>query len=71
VTSAYIVHFQVYGETPGFSCPGVPFVPIMSIFFNIFLFAQVFALNPFSTNFIFHRNLLIDGVQTLCPIKFT
>ncbi|KAL5539217.1 hypothetical protein UlMin_044513 [Ulmus minor] len=32
---------QVYEETPGFSCPGVPVVPIICIFFNMFLFAQL------------------------------
>ncbi|KAJ3680581.1 hypothetical protein LUZ60_016859 [Juncus effusus] len=42
VGAAAALHFrQVYGETPGFSCPAVPFVPIISIFFNIFLFAQL------------------------------
>uniref|UniRef100_A0A7N0UIB7 Cationic amino acid transporter C-terminal domain-containing protein n=1 Tax=Kalanchoe fedtschenkoi TaxID=63787 RepID=A0A7N0UIB7_KALFE len=32
---------QVYGETPGFSCPWVPFVPGICILFNMFLFAQL------------------------------
>ncbi|WCJ22994.1 cationic amino acid transporter 9 [Euphorbia peplus] len=32
---------QAYADPPGFSCPGVPFVPVISIFFNIFLFAQL------------------------------
>lgn len=32
---------QVYGETPGFSCPGVPIVPGICILFNMFLFAQL------------------------------
>ncbi|KAL8555810.1 hypothetical protein ACS0TY_003572 [Phlomoides rotata] len=32
---------QVYTKPPGFSCPGVPIVPSVSIFFNIFLFAQL------------------------------
>ncbi|KAJ4950122.1 hypothetical protein NE237_026954 [Protea cynaroides] len=32
---------QVYVEHPGFSCPGVPIVPAVCIFFNIFLFAQL------------------------------
>ncbi|KAH6812185.1 cationic amino acid transporter 9 [Perilla frutescens var. frutescens] len=32
---------QVYTDPPGFSCPGVPIVPSVSIFFNIFLFAQL------------------------------
>ncbi|KAI3449060.1 hypothetical protein Pfo_005725 [Paulownia fortunei] len=32
---------QVYVDPPGFSCPGVPIVPSISIFFNIFLFAQL------------------------------
>ncbi|KAF8380562.1 hypothetical protein HHK36_028050 [Tetracentron sinense] len=32
---------QVYAHPPGFSCPGVPIVPTICIFFNIFLFAQL------------------------------
>ncbi|KAG8391540.1 hypothetical protein BUALT_Bualt01G0198300 [Buddleja alternifolia] len=32
---------QVYTNPPGFSCPGVPIVPSVSIFVNIFLFAQL------------------------------
>lgn len=32
---------QVYTDPPGFSCPGVPFLPALCIFFNIFLFAQL------------------------------
>ncbi|GER27389.1 cationic amino acid transporter [Striga asiatica] len=32
---------QVYAVPPGFSCPGVPIIPSVSIFFNIFLFAQL------------------------------
>lgn len=32
---------QVYYDPPGFSCPGVPTVPAVCIFFNIFLFAQL------------------------------
>ncbi|KAM7459745.1 hypothetical protein LguiA_036273 [Lonicera macranthoides] len=36
------LHFrQVYADTPGFSCPGVPIVPTVCIFFNMFLFAQL------------------------------
>ncbi|PKA50300.1 Cationic amino acid transporter 9, chloroplastic [Apostasia shenzhenica] len=36
------LHFrQIYEDPPGFSCPGVPVVPIASIFINIFLFAQL------------------------------
>jgi hypothetical protein len=35
------MHFQVYVDPPGFSCPGVPVVPIISVFFNMLLFAQV------------------------------
>nr|XP_043621916.1 cationic amino acid transporter 9, chloroplastic-like [Erigeron canadensis]XP_043621917.1 cationic amino acid transporter 9, chloroplastic-like [Erigeron canadensis] len=31
----------VYKDPPGFSCPGVPIVPAVCIFFNIFLFAQL------------------------------
>ncbi|KAG8363438.1 hypothetical protein BUALT_Bualt19G0022600 [Buddleja alternifolia] len=32
---------QVYTDPPGFSCPGVPIIPSISIFVNIFLFAQL------------------------------
>ncbi|KAF4360546.1 hypothetical protein F8388_000845 [Cannabis sativa] len=32
---------QAYADTPGFSCPGVPVVPAVCIFFNMFLFAQL------------------------------
>ncbi|KAF5732882.1 cationic amino acid transporter 9 chloroplastic isoform X1 [Tripterygium wilfordii] len=32
---------QRYVDPPGFSCPGVPIVPAICIFFNIFLFAQL------------------------------
>uniref|UniRef100_A0A0A9FLN1 YfnA n=1 Tax=Arundo donax TaxID=35708 RepID=A0A0A9FLN1_ARUDO len=32
---------QVYVDPPGFSCPGVPIVPIVSVFFNMLLFAQL------------------------------
>ncbi|CAL1388808.1 unnamed protein product [Linum trigynum] len=32
---------QSYRDPPGFSCPGVPILPAVSIFFNIFLFAQL------------------------------
>ncbi|PIN22789.1 Amino acid transporter, partial [Handroanthus impetiginosus] len=32
---------QVYMDPPGFASPGVPIVPSISIFFNIFLFAQL------------------------------
>ncbi|KAI3681269.1 hypothetical protein L6452_36059 [Arctium lappa] len=32
---------QVYKHPPGFSCPWVPIVPAVCIFFNIFLFAQL------------------------------
>ncbi|KAL4178608.1 hypothetical protein AMTRI_Chr13g115940 [Amborella trichopoda] len=36
------LHFrQVYADPPGFSCPGVPLVPAVCIFLNIFLFAQL------------------------------
>lgn len=32
---------QVYSDTPGFSCPGVPILPAVCIFFNLFLVAQL------------------------------
>lgn len=32
---------QTYADPPGFSCPWVPFVPAVCIFFNMFLFAQI------------------------------
>ncbi|KAA8520456.1 hypothetical protein F0562_014712 [Nyssa sinensis] len=39
--SAILYFRQVYAEPPGFSCPGVPIVPAVCIFFNMFLFAQL------------------------------
>ncbi|WOL05629.1 cationic amino acid transporter 9, chloroplastic [Canna indica] len=36
-----LVFRQGYTDPPGFSCPGVPIIPIISIFFNMFLFAQL------------------------------
>ncbi|KAK1262701.1 hypothetical protein QJS04_geneDACA018411 [Acorus gramineus] len=42
IAAVAALHFrQVYADPPGFSCPGVPFLPAASIFFNIFLFAQL------------------------------
>lgn len=42
IFSAAALHFrQVYSDPPGFSCPGVPIVPAVCIFVNIFLFAQL------------------------------
>jgi len=35
------MYFQAYVDPPGFSCPGVPLVPVISVFFNMVLFAQV------------------------------
>ncbi|XP_040995387.1 cationic amino acid transporter 9, chloroplastic [Juglans microcarpa x Juglans regia] len=32
---------QVYADPPGFSCPWVPILPVVCIFFNLFLFAQL------------------------------
>ncbi|XP_058736288.1 cationic amino acid transporter 9, chloroplastic isoform X2 [Vicia villosa] len=32
---------QVYGDSVAFSCPGVPIVPNICIFFNMFLFGQL------------------------------
>ncbi|VFQ75798.1 unnamed protein product [Cuscuta campestris] len=40
--AAVALHFRhVYDDPPGFSCPGVPILPALCIFFNIFLFAQL------------------------------
>ncbi|XP_027351528.1 cationic amino acid transporter 9, chloroplastic isoform X3 [Abrus precatorius] len=41
--SAALVFRQVsaYGDAQGFSCPGVPLLPNICIFFNMFLFAQL------------------------------
>ncbi|TXG62529.1 hypothetical protein EZV62_009523 [Acer yangbiense] len=41
LASAALCFRQTYADPPGFSCPGVPIVPTVSIFFNIFLFAQL------------------------------
>ncbi|KAL3516874.1 hypothetical protein ACH5RR_023776 [Cinchona calisaya] len=42
ILAACALHFQqVYTYPPGFSCPGVPIVPAICIFLNIFLFAQL------------------------------
>lgn len=38
---AALYYRQAYAELPGFSCPWVPVIPAVSIFFNIFLFAQL------------------------------
>ncbi|KAK6260931.1 hypothetical protein SCA6_015405 [Theobroma cacao] len=38
---AALCYRQAYSDPPGFSCPGVPIVPSVCIFFNIFLFAQL------------------------------
>ncbi|CAN1272209.1 Cationic amino acid transporter 9, chloroplastic [Linum perenne] len=37
----FMIIAVVYRDPPGFSCPGVPILPAVSIFFNIFLFAQL------------------------------
>ncbi|KAH1156139.1 hypothetical protein GLYMA_18G253600v4 [Glycine max] len=34
-------NLKVYADAPGFSCPGVPLLPNICIFFNMFLFAQL------------------------------
>ncbi|KAK7394551.1 hypothetical protein VNO78_15082 [Psophocarpus tetragonolobus] len=39
--SVALVFRQVYADAPGFSCPGVPILPNVCIFFNMFLFAQL------------------------------
>ena len=39
--SAALLIRQAYSDAPGFSCPGVPLLPCLCIFFNIFLFAQL------------------------------
>lgn len=41
VASAALYLRQAYAVAPGFSCPGVPILPAVCIFFNIFLFAQL------------------------------
>lgn len=42
ILPATALHYrQEYAEPPGFSCPGTPLLPVASIFFNIFLFAQL------------------------------
>lgn len=39
--SAALSFRQVYEDALGFSCPWVPFLPALCIFFNMFLFAQL------------------------------
>uniref|UniRef100_A0A0D6QZS5 Cationic amino acid transporter C-terminal domain-containing protein n=1 Tax=Araucaria cunninghamii TaxID=56994 RepID=A0A0D6QZS5_ARACU len=39
--AAVLQYGQEYIEPPGFSCPGAPLIPALSIFVNIFLFAQL------------------------------
>ncbi|GLJ30648.1 hypothetical protein SUGI_0606990 [Cryptomeria japonica] len=39
--AATLQYKQEYTEPPGFSCPAAPLLPASSIFFNIFLFAQL------------------------------
>ncbi|KAM7277169.1 hypothetical protein ACFE04_019035 [Oxalis oulophora] len=41
IASTALYRHHTYAEPPGFSCPGVPIVPTICIFFNIFLFAQL------------------------------
>ncbi|GMH00638.1 hypothetical protein Nepgr_002477 [Nepenthes gracilis] len=41
VASAALFLRQAYSIPPGFSCPGVPILPAICIFVNIFLFAQL------------------------------
>ncbi|KAL9175899.1 hypothetical protein ABFS82_02G142700 [Erythranthe guttata] len=42
IFSAVALHLRhVYTDPPGFSCPGVPLIPSLSIFVNMFLFAQI------------------------------
>ncbi|KAJ7962005.1 putative Cationic amino acid transporter [Quillaja saponaria] len=41
VASTALYFRQVYADAPGFSCPGVPIVPAVCIFFNMFLFGQL------------------------------
>ncbi|KAL5207247.1 hypothetical protein ABZP36_031682 [Zizania latifolia] len=42
VVAGFVLQFrQVYVDPPGFSCPGVPIVPAVSVFFNMLLFAQL------------------------------
>ncbi|BAF09534.1 cationic amino acid transporter 9, chloroplastic [Oryza sativa Japonica Group] len=42
VAAGFALQFrQVYVDPPGFSCPGVPIVPMVSVFFNMLLFAQL------------------------------
>ncbi|TKW40694.1 hypothetical protein SEVIR_1G262500v4 [Setaria viridis] len=42
IAASFALQFrQVYVDPPGFSCPGVPLVPVISVFFNMVLFAQL------------------------------
>jgi hypothetical protein len=54
------MYFQAYVDPPGFSCPGVPLVPIISVFFNMLLFAQVCTALHFA---LFARTLGFEFVM--------
>ncbi|XVF22791.1 hypothetical protein REPUB_Repub12eG0201400 [Reevesia pubescens] len=51
IACAALCYRQAYSDPPGFSCSGVPIVPSVCIFFNIFLFAQVCLQNALTTHF--------------------
>ncbi|KAK4414613.1 Cationic amino acid transporter 9, chloroplastic [Sesamum alatum] len=41
ISATALYQRQVHTDPPGFSCPGVPVLPSISIFVNMFLFAQL------------------------------
>lgn len=59
---------QVYVDPPGFSCPGVPLVPIISVFFNMVLFAQVCAALFWFSSQIQYLKKIIYGVALLTSV---
>ncbi|CAD6269866.1 unnamed protein product [Miscanthus lutarioriparius] len=64
VAASFALQFrQVYVDPPGFSCPGVPLVPIISVFFNMVLFAQYNAV-PSSSE---HSTIGYHGIPSEAP----
>lgn len=61
---------QVNTSTPGFSCPGVPILPTVCIFINIFLFAQVCFVNIVQIQIIGYNKLKRLELELIFPFLF-